>query len=131
MYNIPFYLLQTMQTYLSHRTFYVFNENELSSVRPINAGVPQGSILGTVICNLYINYIPFCDNTSLAAYADDKAVLSTSMSVKIAMRNLHLLADKVEKWRLKINTTYRHATEQILIFFKIPQFLRLNTLEFT
>jgi hypothetical protein len=40
MYKIPFYLLQTMQSYLSHRIFYVYNENKRSSDRKINAGVP-------------------------------------------------------------------------------------------
>jgi hypothetical protein len=42
MYKIPFYILQTLQSYLSQRTFYVYNENERSLERKIKAGVPQG-----------------------------------------------------------------------------------------
>jgi hypothetical protein len=60
----------------------MLNENERPSVRPIIVGVHQGSILGRVIFNLYINNIPSRDNTSLAAYADNTALLSTAMSVK-------------------------------------------------
>jgi retron-type reverse transcriptase len=98
MYNLPFYILQTMQSYLSQRTFYVYNENERSLERKINAGVPQGSILGPVLFNLYINNIPSRDNTCLAAYADHTAVLSTSMSVKLAMRNLQQHAVELANW---------------------------------
>jgi hypothetical protein len=127
-----FYILQTMQSYLPQRTFYVYNENERSLERKINAGVPRGSILGPVLFNLYINNIPSRDNTCLAAYADDTAVLSTSTSVKLAMRNLQHHADELanwcDKWRLKINInkcehinftrrSIRYATEQEITFF--------------
>ena len=37
----------------------------------VNAGVPQGSILGPTFCLLYINHLPDDVICNIAIYADD------------------------------------------------------------
>lgn len=108
-YNFPPYITKQLTSYLEHRKFYVYNENCSSEPYDIRAGVPQGSLLGPVLFNLYINQVPSSDDTELAVYADDTATISSSLRPDIAMRKLQdhtdRIADYCNKWRLKVNAS--------------------------
>ena len=59
-------------------------DGKSSQEYPVNAGVPQGSILGSALFLLYINYLPdvICD---IAIYADDDTLyFSVIMHVSVA-----------------------------------------------
>ena len=87
--------------------FQVRCEDELSSKHPINAGVPQGSILAPTLYNLYTSDIPHSNNTTLATFADDTAIMSSNKCLRSATDHLqeHLLILQhwFHKWRIKIN----------------------------
>ena len=46
--------LRWFQSYLENRTQYVSIDGEESDVKPLRSGVPQGSVLGPVLYNLYV-----------------------------------------------------------------------------
>ncbi|GFV97988.1 RNA-directed DNA polymerase from mobile element jockey [Trichonephila clavipes] len=69
-------ILKIIHSYLNSREFRVRVENCLSSPRPVKSGIPQGSLLGPRLFNLYISDIPKADNVHLAMYADDTAIIS-------------------------------------------------------
>ncbi|GFV12124.1 probable RNA-directed DNA polymerase from transposon BS [Trichonephila clavipes] len=69
-------ILKIIHSYLNSREFRVRVENCLSSPRPVKSGIPQGSLLGPRLFNLYICDIPKADNVHLAMYADDTAIIS-------------------------------------------------------
>ncbi|GFT61024.1 RNA-directed DNA polymerase from mobile element jockey [Trichonephila clavipes] len=75
-YNIPTPLILLLNSYISNRSFTVKINRTYSQTRSISAGVAQGSILGPVLFNLYVNDILKSTNTMLCMYADDTAILS-------------------------------------------------------
>ena len=68
--------MQILKTYLSDRTFYVHYEEAKSRDKTIAAGVPQGSVLDPLLYLMYTAVILTHNDTTLATFADDTAVLS-------------------------------------------------------
>jgi hypothetical protein len=63
--------MKLISSYLPHRKFRVSVEDELSTPRYMEAGVPQGSVLSPMFYNLYINDSPQVTNLNIALFADD------------------------------------------------------------
>ncbi|KAJ1126668.1 hypothetical protein NDU88_005074 [Pleurodeles waltl] len=83
------YLVNLLTSYLEECTFHVAMCVECSTVHPILAGIPQGSILGPFLFNIFTNYIPKdLKKTDLTLYADDVAVISQSFNEKEVVKNL-------------------------------------------
>ncbi|GFU28905.1 RNA-directed DNA polymerase from mobile element jockey [Trichonephila clavipes] len=72
-------LIKIIHSYLNSREFRVRVENSLSTPRPILSGVPQGSLLGPKLFNLYINGIPKAAEVHLAMYADNTAIFTQNI----------------------------------------------------
>ena len=104
---LPKSLYKLLKSYLKNRTFQVKINDTVTDLFSINAGVPQGSVLGPTLYLLYTADIPVMDNTSTATYADDTAVLSTHscpISASIQLQNhLNKIEDWFKLWRVKIN----------------------------
>ncbi|KAJ1120327.1 hypothetical protein NDU88_008500 [Pleurodeles waltl] len=113
--KFPSYLVKLLSSYLSKRTFHVAVREECSTSRPILAGVPQGSILGPFLFNIFTNDIPTdLKKTDLALYADDVAVISQSFSEKEVAKNLKTslsrLSEWYSDWQITLNTSKTTAT---------------------
>ncbi|GFW79777.1 probable RNA-directed DNA polymerase from transposon X-element [Trichonephila clavipes] len=76
-YNIPPPLILLLHSYNSNRSYQVRVKDTLSTTKFINCGVAQGSLLGPLLFNLYINDIPEYTLTQLNMFADDTAVHTT------------------------------------------------------
>ena len=111
--GVPHHVALTLASFLSDRTFCVRVESARSGSHSIAAGVPQGSILSPALYNLYTDDIPVREGTLLALYADDVALLTTSLNPKYAalklQRALDLLPDWLAEWRLTLNIAKTQA----------------------
>ena len=75
-YGISGRIFGIISSFLSNRQLQVVLEGKSSQEYPVNAGVPQGSILGPALFLLYINDLPdevICD---IVTYADDPTLYS-------------------------------------------------------
>lgn len=69
-------MLDWFKSYLTHRYFYVVANGFVSNIYSITSGVPQGSHLGPILFNLFVNDITHCFKNSLPLlYADDLKVV--------------------------------------------------------
>ncbi|KAI5726243.1 hypothetical protein M8J77_025720 [Diaphorina citri] len=99
------YLL--LKSYLSDRFFRVKHDGSYSRYHKINASVPQGSVLGPFLYVLYTADLPTTDETTIATFADDTAVLSKHQDPTIASDHLQSYLDKLQDWlrtwRIRVN----------------------------
>jgi hypothetical protein len=108
-FDFPVHVCRVIANYLHERTFRVKVEDKFSTIKTIRAGVPQGSVLGPTLFNIYTSDIPEPSEpkTKILAYADDVLIQSSSPRLKIAEKllNDYLKEYKMytEKWNLKIN----------------------------
>ena len=65
-----------VSSFLSNRRLQVVLDGKSSQEYPVNAGVPQSSILGPTIFLLYINELPDDVICNIAIYADDTSLYS-------------------------------------------------------
>ncbi len=81
-YGIRGLPLKWITSYLHNRTQKCKVDGSFSAPKPISAGVPQGSILGPVLFNLFINDVfQFnATNIEIYLYADDTAVIFSADS---------------------------------------------------
>lgn len=96
-----------LKSYISNRYFRVKQEDTYTSLRKINAGVPQGSVLGPILYLLYTCDLPSHNGVTIGTFADDTTLLSTGTTIEKATNNLQCAINKVADWtkksRIKLN----------------------------
>ena len=72
-----------MKIYLKDRQQWVRVNNDFSSWGKIIAGVPQGSILGPLLLNIFINDLfIFVSKSNLSNYADDNTLYASGFNLE-------------------------------------------------
>lgn len=99
--GIPAHFTQLSHSYLNNRYFTAVHGNSESSRRPILAGVAQGSLVGPVSFNIYINDIPSIQNgynVFISLYAVDTNVTIRSESMQLTTNMLYTAVKILEPW---------------------------------
>ena len=82
-----------ISSFLSHRRLWVVLDGKSSQEYPVNAGVPQGSILGPTLFLLYINYLPDDVICNIAIYPDDATLYSKCDQTSDLWQQLELASE--------------------------------------
>ena len=115
-YKIRRYLPQNvhsvLESYLQDRSFQVKHNSAVTPEFQINAGVPQGSVLGPLLYLIYTSDIPTSNELVTSTFADDTAILSRHKSIILACNRLQthmsLVEDWLSIWRIKVNEQKSH-----------------------
>jgi len=127
---LPANLHRLIENYLTDRTFYVnCSDGVTSRIGHINAGVPQGSVLGPILYTIFTSDMPLpsrhtwtkhqehliirnnndSNNILLSTFADDTVIMakSTTPSSAIKLNKLYLenIIAWANKWCITINAT--------------------------
>jgi retron-type reverse transcriptase len=98
-----------LQSYLTNRHFRTKYREAYSSLRPVLAGVPQGSVLGPLLYLIYVYTadLPTLATSTTATLADDTAILAVHEEPTESTRSLQLHLTEIQswlrKWRKKAN----------------------------
>ena len=89
----PNNIYQLLYSYLTNRSFQVNINQTVTKLYPINAGIPQGSVLGPTLYLLYTADLPTMQEITTATYADDTAVLVSHPRPEVAAEVLQKYLD--------------------------------------
>ena len=91
--------LKLIYSYLKGRRQCVKINGKFSKFKPISSGVPQGSILGPILFNIFINDINyFIQEADLHGFADDHTLSAYSDNLEKLKNTLSKQADVAIDW---------------------------------
>ena len=105
-----------VESYLSNRSQYSEVNNNVSTIKTIKTGVPQGSILGPLLFNAFINDIVSLKDVEVALYADDAVFYMNDESLTELILRLNKFLDSLSEW-LKLNLLVPNTEKTVLMLF--------------
>ena len=112
-------LLNCLKAYLTDRYMQVVIDGHRSAPHPIQAGVPQGSILDPTLFILYVSDIDQClsPGSKLATFADDTTLYSVAShaDVQQSTASLQTSLDKLHEWGCQWRIKFEPSKTQRMI----------------
>lgn len=115
--NISDTHLNLFSSYLMNRRQVVQVNNEMSMETEITLGIPQGSILGPCLFNIYINDIISCNlNGRIQLYADDAVVVYSAISLPQIKTQIQQDLEILKQWFNKNQLVLNDDKTKYIIF---------------
>ena len=109
-----------LKHYLQNRKQRVVLNGQSSSWLDINAGLPQGSVLGPLLFLIYINDLPENLVSVSKLFADDTSIFSTVSDINKSTEELNRDLSTVNNWAFQWKTAFnldpnKQATESFFL----------------
>ena len=95
--------------YLTNKIQYVDFDSHISTRLPVRCGVPQGSILGSLLFLIYINDISQNTTENILSFADDTTVFLSNSNPSRLFNRANTSMDAIFNWfcanKLSLNAT--------------------------
>ena len=118
-YGIEGVELSWFESYLSNRKQYTVYQNCKSSLKSVNFGVPQGSILGPLLFLVFINDLPLSvNNVEFILYADDTTVFITGGSIIELEQRANAALAGINFWMIANRLTLNSKKTQSVLFHR-------------
>ena len=125
--GIPGKLLLLLKDFLKSRKQRVVLNDQHSSSRDVNAGVPQGTILGTLLFLVYINDLSNGLKSNPKLLADDTSPFSVIHDVNSPQIDLNEDLDKINnwayKWKMSFNPDPPKKAQEVIFSQKVNNVL--------
>ena len=121
-------VLKMLHNYLSNRKSRVKIGNVTSQIETVTSGVPQGSLLGPMLFNLFINDMHQCFLEDFVHFADDTVILFPC-ELQNLDSDLYNIFNTLQKWLHENFLELNYDKTKIMIFNKkleTQQFFRFN-----
>ena len=101
-------MLETLTDFLKDRKQRVVLNGQNSSWANVEAGVPQGSILGPLLFLIYINDLPDNLSTNVKLFVDDTSLFSVVHDITTSSCDLNYDLSRVKEWAFQWKMSFNH-----------------------
>ena len=109
--------LRLLQNYLYNRKQRTKLHSEVSTLRDVSVGVPQGSTVGPLMFIIFINDLPnVLMNAKAVMYADDTVLYCSHVSKKLVRKGMQSDLDRVQNWCNRNRLTLNVKKTKIMTF---------------
>ena len=118
-------LLNLLEDFLKERKQRVVLNRQVSTWKNINAGVPQGSILGPLLFLIYINDFTEGLTTNVKLFADDTSLFSvvhdTQTSANDLNKDLEIINNWAFQWKMNFNPDPAKQAHEVIFSRKAKE----------
>ena len=119
-------LLNLIKDFLKNRKLRVVLNGQFSSWADVDAGVPQGSILGPLQFLIYINDLTNDLSSSAKLFADDTSLFSVAFNVDATAKELNDDLAKVQdwealQWKMSFNPDISKQAQEVIFSRKLKK----------
>ena len=129
-YGFDMKTLILFYSYLKNRKQCVKINNVFSSLMVLVSGVPQGSILGPVLFNIFINDLVYFIKTDLGNFADDNSISDSAKTIPDLIKSLENESNNAIEWFRGNDMIVNPEKFQAIIFNRRPKDKNTYTLNF-
>ena len=118
-------MLETLTEFLKDQKQRVVLNGQNSSWANVEAGIPQGSILGSLLFLIYINDLPDNLSTNVKLFTDDTSLFSVVHDIATISCDLNYDLNRVREWafqwKMSFNPEPSKQAQEVIFTHKLQK----------